>query len=56
MIVRPTFVYGTLMAEEVIQGLIGRVPRMISPAFLPGCSRWTVGKSVRHCTEVWVLY
>ena len=40
---RPTFVYGTLMAEEVIQGLIGRVPTMLSPALLPGYSRWSVG-------------
>mmetsp|Transcript_12319 Transcript_12319/g.17730 ORF Transcript_12319/g.17730 Transcript_12319/m.17730 type:complete len:179 (+) Transcript_12319:146-682(+) len=42
----PTFVYGTLMAEEVIQGLIGRVPTMSSPAFLPGYSRWSVVNQV----------
>ena len=29
------FVYGTLMSPEVLQTLIGRVPQMESPAYLP---------------------
>jgi len=38
----PTFVYGTLMSNEVLQGLLGRVPTIISPAFLLGYHRFPV--------------
>ena len=33
------FVYGTLMAPEVLTRLIGRVPSMCQPAFLPNYTR-----------------
>jgi hypothetical protein len=41
---RPTFVYGTLMAEEVVQGLIGRVPVIKDQVFVTGFKRFKVGK------------
>ena len=36
------FVYGTLMSPEVLQALIGRVPAMCKPAFLPKYTRHPV--------------
>jgi hypothetical protein len=36
------FVYGTLMSPEVLQTLIGRVPSMCKPAFLPNFTRHPV--------------
>lgn len=40
------FVYGTLMSKPVLETLIGRVPKMIEPAYLPGHLRYPVRKLV----------
>lgn len=40
------FVYGTLMSPEVLQTLLGRVPAMIQPAFLPNHTRHPVRDQV----------
>ena len=46
MLVRPSsppvFVYGTLMAPEVLQVLIGKIPQITQPAFVANYNRWKV--------------
>ena len=38
----PVFVYGSLMAPEVLQVLIGRTPSIIEPVYLKNYNRWKV--------------